>query len=782
MIKKLGFALVMLFIMQGIACAGVVSVFVASGASGTALLTGTSLTGNLGYKTSAVPITITANPNYTLNYITKNGVTVASNLITGGGPWQYTIPLSSSTQTIYVYFKSSAPANPPVLIASAPAAVSTAVNTPLIISGATSTILYLQPSTKAKYKWSSTRAPSVVTFSPISSSVTSPAYISTSVTAKTFGSYTATLTLTAPGATPSSTKVAVTVQPPGVASSNYCLSCHNGWLQATDYIASPHSLSIIHEGPSCQSCHNPGLNLKPPVPLNHPGYSTKDTTANPGLYYSCVTCHYPGSTKVTSWPPAGFSFHSAYTGTNRCVQCHDPHTTVFNGNLPYPHFANSTTSAQFINPNVACANCHSAVDAQGTPSFNVYSANYQWAQSGKGNPKSPAYVTYQFKSMGTPAPAKPATSTANDCVRCHTTTGYINYVSSDLTNIAPFGPALGSREMVACSACHYSPFNSDVDPTTGTSFNRRLVGVSTDSGNTYHVTGYYGYSSVQTGKAILPKLYDDKGDSNICITCHTGKAAGSNIKTVAVKVGTNGAFWQNVQFISPHYMGSAGILFQVTARTAGFQIGYEYRLFSTYAPLTSFVHPSIGDGIIGPCVACHMDGSVRKHLFSPVSSSQGVIKAITSTTCAACHTSPPFDASFLQSKKEGYQASMTVVAALLADKGIYFNPVVYPYFFTTSDPLQQNFGTITLDWTRTINSVKFGSDVMGAAFNLKLLQTDAGSWAHNDAYTKRLLYDTIDFLDDGNPNNNTVQSTINAMSIDQATKNRALAYITPRPL
>ena len=98
-----------------------------------------------------------------------------------------------------------------------------------------------------------------------------------------------------------------------------------------------------------------------------------------------------------------------------------------------------------------------------------------------------------------------------------------------------------------------------------------------------------------------------------------------------------------------------------------------------------------------------------------------------------------------------------MVAALLGGKGIYFNPVVYPYFFTTSVPANQNLGTSTLNWTRTINNpagtpVLFGSAVMGAAFNLKLLQTDAGSWAHNDVYTKRLLYDTIDFLDDGTQN------------------------------
>ena len=597
------------------------------------------------------------------------------------------------------------------------------------------------------------------------------------------GTYQVTLTATSGGTSVTSAPATISVLSTVQAAAAVCTFCHITNVETVQWQTSPHGTSLKTTAPACPNCHNPGLLLE------HPGYDVRNTTANPGLYYSCITCHFPGSTKVASWPPPGLTFHNAYNGTNRCVQCHNPHTTVYNGNLPYPHFANSTTSAQYVNtPNISCDNCHSAVDAQGVSSFNVYSANLQWAQTGKANPKSPAYVTYQFKSMGTPAPANPANSTANDCVRCHTTTGYINYVSSNFATIAPFGPALGSREMVACPACHYTPFNSYVDPATGTSFNRRVVGVEFPppfNDGSLHVIGYYGYSSAQSGKAILSKVFDDKGDSNICITCHSGKAAGSNITTVAGKVGATGSFWQNVQFMSSHYMPSAGILFQVPPRVppgTGLKIGYEYRAISEYTPL-NFAHPAIGDGVQGPCVGCHMDGSVRKHLFSPVSSSQGVIKAITSTTCftANCHVSPGFNASYLQTKKEGYQASMAVIAALLGARGIYFNPVVYPYFFTTSNPALQNFGTRTLDWTRTINSVNFGSAVMGAAFNLKLLQTDSGSWAHNDVYTKRLLYDTIDFLDDG-VQNNTVYNTIQDMTtIDQTTKTRAQGYITPRP-
>ncbi len=38
---------------------------------------------------------------------------------------------------------------------------------------------------------------------------------------------------------------------------------------------------------------------------------------------------------------------------------------------------------------------------------------------------------------------------------------------------------------------------------------------------------------------------------------------------------------------------------------------------------------------------------------------------------------------------------------------------------------------------------------MGAAFNFNLLEHDPGAYAHNRIYTKRLIYDSIDWVDDG---------------------------------
>lgn len=38
---------------------------------------------------------------------------------------------------------------------------------------------------------------------------------------------------------------------------------------------------------------------------------------------------------------------------------------------------------------------------------------------------------------------------------------------------------------------------------------------------------------------------------------------------------------------------------------------------------------------------------------------------------------------------------------------------------------------------------------MGAAFNYNLLYHDPGGYAHNRVYVKRLIFDSIDFIDNG---------------------------------
>jgi hypothetical protein len=62
---------------------------------------------------------------------------------------------------------------------------------------------------------------------------------------------------------------------------------------------------------------------------------------------------------------------------------------------------------------------------------------------------------------------------------------------------------------------------------------------------------------------------------------------------------------------------------------------------------------------------------------------------------------------------------------------------------------------------------------MGAAFNLNLLFRDYGGFAHNDLYAKRLIFDSIDWLDGGAEF--SAAATINGYDTD------AWAYMNPHP-
>jgi Cytochrome c3 len=593
---------------------------------------------------------------------------------------------------------------------------------------------------------------------------------------------------------PTNTGHYTVAQPIGV-----CATCHSTVTPqvVTDFQGSPHAShsltcttchtdhSVTASGAICQTCHS---TVTPQVVADYQGSLH---AANSTQVVKCFDCHatHQAMTTFNVCKTCHSSFFSAngWHSTIQitlCQSCHNPHIPE-KVSVGFPHFGSYTT-AQYITTNISCPNCHvSSVDN----TFNIYPANSQWARSGKANPRSRSWNAFDFKTRGTPAPATPARSAGDDCVRCHTTTGFINYATSNFTDIHAWGTSGlvpggdRTKEMIACNACHDpTPFAAD--------FSRRSVGIETDpyfNPGVLSVAAWYSYSSAATRRIIRAKTYANPAgpmfDSNICITCHAGKAAGDLIKlstncnsapSVACRAGATGSFWANVDFIDPHNMGGANIMFP-----DGLHAGYEFRTGTATAP----DHGNIGlDSSQGPCVGCHMS-SPDKHRFAVLSTAgNGVISAITSPICTDCHgdSALSIDAGILEEKKEGYQAALAVITAQLAAKGIYYNAAQSPYFFNTADPAQQSTATRTVNWN--YNTTFRGAHLMGAAFNLRLLHSDAGAWVHNGIYTRRLLYDTIDYLDDGNPTNNTVGVTVQNISLPPGvSKQKVTAYIGVRP-
>jgi hypothetical protein len=539
-------------------------------------------------------------------------------------------------------------------------------------------------------------------------------------------------------------------------SSQTCISCHGtvrspvtGDLIADEWLRSRHkTVSALVSGASCSDCHEPAA--------GHPN--------------SCSRCH--GGT------PTGTSTRHDVTANPdsalKCLKCHTEKT------LGAPHFNNVTTGkfpASYVSSRYRgnCRKCHNPHDPT-----TALAAGKEWAESGHGDTAAPPWTNYDFKTRGTSSDsnATPANSAPSDCVRCHTTTGYIKYVTSNFTDIHAWGTTSDSKtlgkEVLGCDGCH------DDGNGNAYGFKRRTVAP---------VTGYYNYSTPVTGKLFVSFNFPDVTTSNICMACHVGRQGGITIKAIETVESTTGRFRifssaGGMSFINSHYLTAGATIFKAS--------GYEYAGRSYDNP-SYYKHSQIGvndvngTGRNGPCVTCHMNTD-KKHLFLPVSKNEtdGSILAITSKTCSKCHDDRnPMTVATLQGEKDGFNAALAVLAEALKVRGFTFNNN-NPYFtnknWQTTKTSMGGYGAGT------------GGKTMGAAFNFNLLRHDYGAFAHNRLYAKRLIYDSIDWIDDGQLNMSVESSLGNPAKIpddpallytvdgslskfDAAVKAKALAYL-----
>ncbi|UFS69403.1 hypothetical protein LPW11_16065 [Geomonas sp. RF6] len=739
-----------------------------------------------GLKTGAV-VKISASPNtdYTVTSLRVGNSTVWSG--SSALPVIYNYTITNSSQTVSATYALIPRASANIVVGSTTAPVEASVS---LNASASSTN---DPPLSYLFSVASGDA-SKVTISPAGQSSSPLATFSASAT----GTYSVKVTITsAHGATSSATSPEITVMTQSAYDSGVCTSCHANRDSALvgAFRESDHYLSA---GVSCSNCHNPDGTLGHPY-LTNPANACQGCHATAVAEVSssphsqgCAGCHADHSVK------ADFnictSCHSSVFGAGaihqnalavlapHCRECHNPHT--FMSNASRPHFSNSS-SAQYITKNLGCPQCHNEVDRDGTVSFEIYDATREWARSGKGDGRAPAYMSYDFKLEGTPAPATPANSAAKDCVRCHTTTGYINYVTSNFQDIHAWGSSDDrTREMIACSTCHDPiPFRSynTVDPVTlnvtAEAYSRRDIPA---------VTAYYNFSGAGAGRVLnaVPMGYD-AGASNNCIACHSGTAAGSTLKALVSAAGAQGEFWNSTPLIDPHGMGAAGILFAKS--------GYEFNGRSYTGPL-NYIHWSVGDGNPGSCVTCHM-WTPKPHVFSAVSSAGGTITKITGfdDVCSYCHDNttrpiPLNNPAVLDGKKQQYLSSLRVLRGVLAGKGIHFNPSRAPYFFSVAEEGGQAPGTAYKTWNSLYAAgspaAYKGSDLMGAAFNLRLLWSEGGAYTHNSFYARRLIYDSIDLADNGLLDNSVALTIQNAAVTDLVSsddKTRAASYVGARP-
>ena len=537
---------------------------------------------------------------------------------------------------------------------------------------------------------------------------------------------------------------------------NNCLTCHQTGVAQT-WLAGVHGNPAISEpnsglvDPACLTCHD------------QLGDGQKLFTATNGIVanrpvVSCESCHGGGQYHLGVGP-----LPYKVPGPAQCSQCHGIEEAKFHNTddallINDTHFDSPATGFLNTDKNVSiegyvaktnnedgCQVCH----------FNGHNPtleiNNAWARSAHGghilDVKDAAVsvgdrVAAAVTNAGAPGWSyynwDQTTGTGNraSCQRCHTSTGIANYLTdpttynptnNDFSHLSGWTAATGSpqNEMLYCWGCHSDNKGSLRNP-----------GAITADYTSQDVT------------------YPDLADSNVCMACHTGRESGG---TIAAKAADPATDWSNLSFINSHYLTAGGTVFSAS--------GYHYANLVYATP--SNLHGGIGTagsigtavGDNGPCVKCHMSttGAGQSHSFAVVTRDAGeVITAINPSFCNACHTGAlALVAADLNTLRSGFEAANAALKAQLAAKAFPFQ----------ASFAAKNWGNATT-----------GPNNMGAAFNYNLLAHDPGAYAHNRRYAGRLIWDSIDWLDDNTLNNSTV-AAINALGLDPVVRAAALAWI-----
>jgi hypothetical protein len=367
-----------------------------------------------------------------------------------------------------------------------------------------------------------------------------------------------------------------------------------------------------------------------------------------------------------------------FAGSSSCTDCHNPHSASKTINVDWANSSHGGHILSTIDPVTGDAN---VTDAEG-----------------------PAFSHYDFKASNRQA-----------CQRCHTATGFKNFVN----NPATYNPANNvffatgeEREMLYCWACHTSSAGGLRDP------------------------GTYADIATYAEPAARISAVPDNG-SVLCMSCHSGRESGTE------DIANSTDSFQNKIFVNSHYLPGGGVLFRTVA--------YEYP-GRNYDNVGTFAHDQIGTtgdpdmGSNGPCVGCHMK-SANGHTLNVVTGALGSVTDINSYTnvCTKCHPNKPTLISNLNNYYADFTDALAALSTALTNAG---HPYLggYPYFTQG-------------DWTNGTLDDNVGKNYMGAAFNYNMLLHEPGAFVHNNQYTRKLIYDSIDWLDDANLNK-SVEATL----------------------
>ena len=527
---------------------------------------------------------------------------------------------------------------------------------------------------------------------------------------------------------------------------------------------SPSEVALVDEA-TCAQCHGQAVSSVTGRSIYNGGILNGGFSNSSHLATGCQGCHGGGAQHFGVGP---LPFPEPDTA-GRCLLCHN------SGNTPdhfTPHLVDFThsgigqvLSATFMGPNARCADCHDPHDTR--PATDPDGIFAQYAESGHGDVEAEPWIHYDFG-----APDRAA------CARCHTTTGFKMFLQNPGAGGWSYKTASDdNREVLRCDGCH----------------NNYSYSIRSGAANRFGAA-FLGYSTTLPRNALPLNRLSDAGDSNLCNNCHAGRLSGTNILRARFAQLSSSSFAFN-----SHYFAAAGVLYGI--------IGFENfppppasASHASYQP-TGFAHATISlDDGDGPCVHCHYQGSDN----GPAAHTLRALGAGDTLTvqCSPCHGAGGLPVDIAGTRAQ-FQSALAIATTLLRQRyDIIFSTASNPYFFDALTPSTANivgFST-TIPWngravaggdTRTgfnagsgfpnLTRGRAGQRLTGAAFNLNLLTREPGAWAHNNQYAMALIYDTIDYLDNGSIDGD-LDAAVAGNFASQATLDAIFEAGSPRPI
>jgi hypothetical protein len=290
-----------------------------------------------------------------------------------------------------------------------------------------------------------------------------------------------------------------------------------------------------------------------------------------------------------------------------------------------------------------------------------------------------------------------------DCARCHSTTGYQEFVASGpvtrtVTNDQPIG------QVLTCVACH----NEAAVKLTNVTFPSGL------------------------------KL-EGLGPEARCMQCHQGRASGATVDAAIKKANLTDpdVVSKDLGFTNIHYLAAGAMLYGSEA--AG---GYQY---AGQSYDQKFRHVPGKDTCLGchnqhslqvkvdECAACHKDVKTKDDL-----------KNIRMNGSLADYNGNGDVKEGIASELDGLRTTLygaiQAYAKDVAKTPIAYNPAAYPYFFVDTN----GNGQADKDESVSTNAFKAWTGRLAkAAYNYQTSIKDPGFFAHNAKYAIELIYDSI---------------------------------------